>query len=165
MTVSSSRCAVPTSHVTVLLSHLVVPFFFFFSHLMVPLSHSTVLISHLTKLLSHLVVPLFIYFFLTFDGSIVTLDSTNITSDCIFITFSGTLFLLTFDDLLLHWIVPTSLVTVLLSQTIVPFYFLHLTVPLSYWTIPISHLTIILLLGPPLKSLFYLLITVYHNSN
>ena len=30
---------------------------------------------------------------------------------------------------------------------------------------PISHLTIILHLGLPLKSLFYLLITAHHNSN
>ena len=42
-------------------------------------------------LLSHLVVLLF---FLTFDGSIVTLGSTNITSDCTFATFGNTLFFL-----------------------------------------------------------------------
>ena len=34
------------------------------------------------------------YFFLTFDGSIVTLDSTNITLDCTFLTFNGSLFFL-----------------------------------------------------------------------
>ena len=31
-------------------------------------------------------------FFLTFDGSIVTLGNTNITSDCTFATFGNTLF-------------------------------------------------------------------------
>ena len=41
-------------------------------------------------------VPLF---FLKFDGSIVTLSSTNIASDSIFVTFSGTLFfILKFDS-------------------------------------------------------------------
>ena len=39
----------------------------------------------------------FIYFFLTFDGSIVTLGSTNITCACTFITFNGFFFLLIFD--------------------------------------------------------------------
>ena len=61
--------------------------FICFSNLMVPLSHSTIPTSNLTVLLSHIVVPLF---FFKFDGSIVTLSSTNIASDYIFVTFSGT---------------------------------------------------------------------------
>ena len=68
----------------------------FFSHLTVPSSHCTVPTSHVTVLFSHLVVPLlfshiwwFPYFFLTFDGSILTLCSSNITCDNSFLTFGG----------------------------------------------------------------------------
>ena len=101
LTVSSSYYAVLTSHVTVF-SHIwwfSYFLFFFFSYLTIPSSHSVVPTSHVTILFSHLVVPLlfshiwwFIYFFLTFDSSIVTLSSTNIASDSIFVTFCGTLF-------------------------------------------------------------------------
>ena len=52
---SSLHCIVPTSHVTILLSHSVVPLFFF-SHLSVPSSHCTVTTSHVTVLLWHLMV-------------------------------------------------------------------------------------------------------------
>ena len=103
--VPSLHYAVPTSHVTVLLSHSMVPLFFlafdstiltlrstnitcdyifvtfsgslfFFSYLMIPSSHYAVPTSHVTVLWSHSVVPLF---FLTFNGTILTLCSTNIT--------------------------------------------------------------------------------------
>ena len=49
----------------------------------------------MTVLLSHSVVPLF---FLTFDGSIVTLGNTNIKFDHTFLIFDGTLIFLTFDN-------------------------------------------------------------------
>ena len=52
---SSLHCIVPTSHVTILLSHSVVPLFFF-SHLSVSSSHCTVTTSHVTVLLWHLMV-------------------------------------------------------------------------------------------------------------
>ena len=178
--VSSSYYVVLTSHVTVLLSHSMIPIFFltydgiililcsinitcdctfvtfggshifshiwwyhphimqyqhhiwlyfchirwfpyFFSHLMVPSSHCAVLTSHVTVLLSNW---WFSFFFLTFDGSIVTLSSTNTTYDRTFLTFAGTLIFswhLTIS--LSHWAVPTSYVTVLLSHSIVPLFF------------------------------------------
>jgi len=56
---------------------------------MISLSHCVVPISKLTVILSHIVIHLF---FLKFDGSIVTLSSTNIASDFIFATVSDTLF-------------------------------------------------------------------------
>ena len=110
--------AVSTSHVTFLLSHSVIPFFFFFfSNLTVSSSHCVVPTSHVTVLLSYLMVPLFFShiwqfypcavptsllrytnFFLIFDCSIITLGNTNITYDCTFVTFNGSLFLLTFDN-------------------------------------------------------------------
>ena len=103
--VLSLYCAVPTSHVTVLLSHLMVPLFFFFtfygtiltfsstnitcnctfvtfssspiffSHLMVLSSHCAAPTSHVTALLSY---SLIVLFSLTFNGTIFTLSSTTI---------------------------------------------------------------------------------------
>ena len=67
---------------TILLSYLMVPYFF--SHSMVPFSHYAVPTSHVTILLSHLMV---LYFFLTFNGTIFTLCSTNIKYNCTFVTF------------------------------------------------------------------------------
>ena len=85
--VLSSHYAVPTSHVTVL-SHIWW-FSYFFSHLTVSSSHCAVSTSHMT-VLSH--IWWFPYFFLTFDGSIFTLCSSNITYDSFFLTFDGSLF-------------------------------------------------------------------------
>ena len=56
--IPSSYYTVSTSHVTVLLSHFVVPLFLF-SYLMVSSSHYTIPTSHVTVFLSHSVVPLF----------------------------------------------------------------------------------------------------------
>ena len=94
--------------------------YFFFSHLMVPSSHCAVLTSHVTVFLSHTVVP---FFFLTFNGIILILCSTNITCDYTFFTFS----IFFFSHLMIpssHCIVPTSHVTVLLSHSVVPYFFL-----------------------------------------
>ena len=97
---------------------------------MVPLSHCAILISNLTVLLLHTMVP---YFFLKFDGSIVTLSSTNIASDFIFVTFSGTLlFILKFDSSIV--ILGSTNITsdCIFSHSVVPyFFFLQLTVQLS----------------------------------
>ena len=42
------------------------------------------------------------FFFLTFDGFILTLYSTNITRDCTFVTFGGCfIFFITFDSFIL----------------------------------------------------------------
>ena len=73
--------------------------FCFFSHFMVPSSHYVIPKSHVTIFLSHSVVPLF---FLTFDGTILTLCSTNITCDCIFVTFGNSLILFYFHILWYH---------------------------------------------------------------
>ena len=56
--VLSSYCAVPTSHMTILFSHLVVSLLFFFSHLTVSSSHCALPTSYMTVFLSHWVVPL-----------------------------------------------------------------------------------------------------------
>ena len=80
--VSFSYCTIPVSHVILLLSHSIL-LLFFFLHLMVPTSHMTILLSYLVVLF---------FFFLTFDDTILTLCSTNITCDCTFVTFGGSFF-------------------------------------------------------------------------
>ena len=76
----------PTSHMIILLSHLVVLLFFFKFDSIILILRST--ISYVTVFLLHLMVLLF---FLTFDSTILTLYSTNITCDCAFVTFVGSL--------------------------------------------------------------------------
>ena len=66
-------------------------------------------------------------FFLTFDGTILTLCSTNITCNYTFVTFNDSPFFFFFSHLMvpsLHYAVPTSHVTVLLSHSMVPLFFL-----------------------------------------
>ena len=67
------------------------------------------------------------YFFLTFNGSILTLCGFNFTCDSFFLTFGG---LLTFFSHLTvpfsHCAVPTSHVTVLFSHLVVPLFFSHI---------------------------------------
>ena len=131
--------------------------FIFFSHLMVPSSHCTVSTLHVTIFLSHSMVPLFfshiwwyypqiaqyqhhmwlyfchirwfIYFFLTFYGTILTLRSTKITCDCVFVTF-GSSFI----------------------------FFSHLMVLSSYCTVPISDVAVLhtssVQVGNPCAQLF-----------
>ena len=93
LTVSSSHCTVPTSHIIVIFSHLVV----------------SLLFSHIWW---------FPYFFLTFDDSILTLCSSNITCDIFFLTFGSSLtfFFLHLTVLSSHYVVLTSHMTVLLSH-------------------------------------------------
>ena len=78
----------------------------------------------MTLLLSHSMVPFSFLFFLIFNNSIVTLDSTNIKSDFTFITFNGTLFFSHLTVPLSYWLVPTSLLTILLSYLVVAYFFL-----------------------------------------
>ena len=88
---------------------------------MVPSSYCVILTLHVNVLLSHSVVPLF---FLTFDGTILTLYNINIICDCAFVTFGG--FLIFLSHLIvpsLHYVVLTSYVTVLLSHLVVLFFF------------------------------------------
>ena len=66
----------------------------------------------------------FSYFFLTFDGIILTLCSTNVTCDYTFVTFGGSLIF--FSHLMIpssHYIVPTSHMTILLSHSVVLLFF------------------------------------------
>ena len=104
------------------LSHLVVSFIFF-SHLMVPLlffSHIWWFYPHIVQFQNHMWTFFLTFsgsliFFLTFDGFIVLLSSTNIASISIFVTFK--------IFLLLHWAIPTLFLTVLLSYSVVPYFF------------------------------------------
>ena len=176
--VSSLHCAVLTSHRTILLSHLVVPLFFF-SHLMVPFSYYAVP-NHIWLYFCH--IRRFLYFFLIFDGSILILCNTNITCGCTFVIFhiwwifffSLTLCsinitcvctfvifggsLIFFSHLMvpsLHCVVPTSHVTVLLSHLVVLlFFFSHLIVPFSHYAVPTLHVTV--LLSHSVDPLFFL---------
>ena len=124
LTVLSSHCAVPTSHVIVLYSNLVVHLFFF-SYLTVSSSYCVVLTSNMSVFFSHLVVPLL--FFLTFDGFILTLYGSNITCDSSFVTLGGSFTF--FSHLTVsssHYVVPTSYVTVLFSHLVIPLLFSHI---------------------------------------
>ena len=88
LTISSSHCVVPTSLMTVLLSHLMVYLFFFLTF------DSPILTSCSSKIIcdnSFVTFAGSFFFFLTFDGSILILCSTNITFDNTFVTFSGSL--------------------------------------------------------------------------
>ena len=87
------------------------------------------------------------------DSSIVTLDSTNITSDRTFVAFGGTLFFfLTFDNS----IVTLGSTNITSNYTFVTFggtiiFFLHvLTIPSSHWVIPTLLMTVLFshLVGP-----------------
>ena len=114
--VPSSNCAVPKSHVTVLLSRLMVQFFFLTNDgSIVTLGNTnitfdstflavgcTLIFSQIWRYHPHIMqykhhMRLYFYqiwcspyFFITFDGSIVTLGSTNIILDHILLTLSGT---------------------------------------------------------------------------
>ena len=72
---------------SVLLSHYVVPFFFFFSHIWRFHPHIVQFQHHMWQFFSH--VGWFPYFFLIFDGSILTLCSSNITFDNYFVIYSS----------------------------------------------------------------------------
>ena len=99
------------------------------------------------------------FFFLTFYDSIITLGSTNITSDYTSVTFSGIFFFsLTFDS----FIFTLGSTNITSDRTFITFggslfFISHLIIPSSHWTISISHLIVLLYFGPPLKSLFQLL--------
>ena len=69
---------------------------------------------HMWQLFSH--IWWFLYFFLTFDGSILILCSSNITCDSSFLTFGGLLFLSHLTISSSHYAVSTSYVIVLFSH-------------------------------------------------
>ena len=111
-----------------------------------------VLSSHCTVPISHVIVFSYIwwftYFFLTFDGSIFTLCSSNITYDSSFLTFGAFLlfFFSTFDS---------SIVTLCSSNITYDNYFVtfnsslsflsHLTVLSSYCAVSTSHVSVLFL--------------------
>ena len=94
-------------------------FFFFFSHLMVPSSHCAISTSHVT-VFCHILW--YLYFFLTFDGTILILRSTNITCDLL-LSYLIVLFFSHFMVPSSHYAVPTSHVTILLSYSVIPLFF------------------------------------------
>ena len=89
----------------------------------------------------------FPYFFLIFDGSILTLCSSNIICDNSFLTFGGSLtFFLIFNSFVLtlcgsNITYDNSSVTLRGSLT----FFSHLTVLSSHCAVPTSYMTILLL--------------------
>ena len=97
----------------------------FFSHLMVPSSHYAVSTSHVIVFFPH--IGCSFNFFFTFDSFILILCDSNITCDSSFVTMGGSL---TFFSHLpvpsSHYAVPTSYVTVLFSQFMVPLLFSHI---------------------------------------
>ena len=117
-------------------------FSYFFSHMMVSSSHYAIPTSHMTVLLSHSVVPLF---FLTFDGTILILCSTNITCDCTFVKSVVLFFFLTFDGS----IVTLGSTNITYDRTFLTFagtliFSSHLTISLSHWAVPTSYVTVLL---------------------
>ena len=149
---------ISTSHLTIFLSHSIVPFFFphiwwfhlhmkqfqhhiwqflchirwfsyFFPHIWQFHPPIVQFQHHMWQFFSH--IRWFPYFFLTFDGSILILCNSNITYDSTFVIFDGSFF---FSSHLTipysHCAIPTSHVTVLLSHLVVHyfFFFSHLMV-------------------------------------
>ena len=117
----------PNSNITINLSMYVPIYTTLLSHWIVQLSHWIVPTSLLIVLLSH--IWWYPIFFLTFDNSIVTLGSTNITSNHTFVTFGGTIifFLHVLTIPSSHWVIPTLLMTVLFSHLVGPLlFFFHI---------------------------------------
>ena len=131
---------------TILLSHSVVPLvfshswwycphctfitfggsFIFFSHIWWYHPHVAQYQHHMWLYFCH--IRWLLYFFSHFMGTILTLRSTNITYDCIFVTFGGS-FIFSFSHLMApssYCVVPTSHVTILLSHLVVPLFFSHI---------------------------------------
>ena len=100
-------------------------------------------------LTSHLIVPFslrwYFNFFLTFNSSIVTLGITNITCDYTFVTFGS--FLICFSYLMVpltYWVVLTSHLTVFCHIRLYLYFFSHLIVLSSNCVVPISHVIVLL---------------------
>ena len=120
MTVLSSYYAVVTLHVTVILSHSVVPLFFliFDGYILILCS------SNFTFNSTFVTFGGFLFFF-TFNIFILTLCSFKITCGSSFITFGGSLIFFSHLTVpLLLWIVLVSFLTVHLSHSMVPFLFI-----------------------------------------
>ena len=86
---------------------------------------------------------------ITLDGTIFILCNTNIICECTFVTFSGSLIFFSYLMVSsLHCVVPTSHATILLSYSVVLFFFFfffsHLMVSSSHSAIPKSHMTVLL---------------------
>ena len=83
---------------------------------------------------------------ITFDGTILILFNTNITCDCIFVTFDGSLLFFSYSMVsFLYCAVPTSHVTVFFHiWWFSLFFFSHLMVPSSHCAVLTSHVTVLL---------------------
>ena len=141
--VSSSHWAIPTLYVTVLFSHCAVSLLFF-SHIWWFHHHIVWFQHHMWQLFCH--IGWFPYFFLTLDGFILTLCSSNITCDSFF--FSNLVVPLLFSHI---WRFHPHIVQfqyhmwqffchICSSLT----FFSHLTIPSSHCAVPTSHVTVFL---------------------
>ena len=120
----------------------------------------------MTVLLSHSVVLLF--FFLTFYGTSLTLRNTNITCDCTFVTFDGSLI---FSHI--WWYHPhiaqyQHYMWLYFCHILwFPYFFSHLMVPSTCCAIPTPHVTILLshLIVPLFFFTFYGTILTLRGTN
>ena len=118
---------------------------YFFSHIWPFHPHIVQFQHHMWQFFSH--IWWFPYFFLTFDGSILTLCSSNITCDNSFLIFGGSLiFFLTFDGSILTLCSSNVTCDSFFSHLVVPLllFFSHLTVPSSHFAVLTSHMTVFL---------------------
>ena len=138
-----SQNTVLTSHVIVFLSHSMVSFFFF-PHILWYQPYITQYQHHMLLYFCH--IRWFSYFFfLTFYGISLILRSTNMTCDCIFVTFGDSLFFLIFDDIIL----TLHNTNIIYDYTFVTFYsslifFSHLMALSIHYAIPTPHVTVLL---------------------
>ena len=97
------------------------------------------------------------------SSDLLILCSTNITYDCIFVTFgSSFIFFLTFDGIILTLCSINILCDFILPHLVVPlFFFSYLLVPSSHCTIPTSHVTVLLSYS---VVLFFFFLTFYGTS-
>ena len=101
-------------------------FFIFFSHIWWYHPHVAQYQHHMWLYFCH--IRWLLYFFSHFMGTILTLRSTNITYDCIFVTFGGS-FIFSFSHLMApssYCVVPTSHVTILCHIWWFPYFFSHI---------------------------------------
>ena len=111
------------------------------------------------------------YFFLTFDGFILTLCSSNVISDNSFVTFGSSLtFFITFDGFILtlcssNITYDSSFVTFgdsLTFSSYLTVLFSYCAVPTSHVTVLLSHSVVLLLFFSHLTVLFYIMQFQHH---
>ena len=113
---SFTHQAIPTLHMIVLLSYSVISLFF--THIRQFYCHIGLYQHHIWSYFCY--SHWFPYILHTSIGSNVTLSSTNITYDCIFVTFGDSLMFYS------HWMVPSTHwpnMAIFFSHSVVPFSF------------------------------------------